>query len=57
MFVLIELMLSWSLLVLLEVNSAVRICSIVGLFSLVKETVTLVFGDPIEEISVVIGFC
>jgi hypothetical protein len=36
---------------------AVMLWVITGLFSLVMVTVTLVFGEPMEEISVVIGFC
>ena len=55
--VLLELIVSSSLFSLVEVRDAVIICDITGLFSLVWVTVTLVFGEPMEEISVVIGFC
>ena len=55
--VLIELIVSASLLVLDDVIMAVMVWVMVGLFSLVMDTVTLVFGEPIEEIFVVIGFC
>ena len=55
--VLLELTVSASLLVLDEVSIAVMVWVMVGLFSLVMDTVTLVFGEPMEEIFVVIGFC
>ena len=55
--VLIELIVSASLLVLDDVSMAVMVWVMVGLFSLVMDTVTLVFGEPMEEIFVVIGFC
>ena len=48
---------SSSLFSLVEVRDAVMVCDITGLFSLVWVTVTFVFGEPMEEISVVIGFC
>ena len=55
--VLLELIISASLFSLLEVRVAVMVCEMTGLFSLVWVTVTFVLGEPIEEISVVIGFC
>ena len=48
---------SASLLVLDDVSMAVMDWVMTGLFSLVMVTVTLVFGEPMEEIFVVIGFC
>ena len=55
--VLLELIVSASLFSLLDVRVAVMVCDMVGLFSLVWVTVTFVFGEPMEDMSVVIGFC
>jgi uncharacterized membrane protein YuzA (DUF378 family) len=57
LLVLLELIESTSLLVLVGVSVAVLDWVMVGLFSLVMDTVKLVFGEPMDVTFIVIGFC
>ena len=53
----LELTVSWSLFVFSAVLVTVMVCVMVGSLVLVIDTVTLVFGEPIPEMVVLIGFC